>query len=159
MAQPTEEERLLAALAHAAIIANVANLAGLIGASVILATQRERSSFVRAHAMQAVAFQCLALVATVALLLVWGGCVAAALLPAMLRPDLHHSGPPALFWPALLAVCAPLAFSLAAALLGLYGAAQALAGRPFRYPLLGRLARVPAATTAADGEQMGNEQN
>jgi len=42
--QPTEDERVLAALAHASIVANVANLAGMIATALIWTMQRERSA-------------------------------------------------------------------------------------------------------------------
>lgn len=55
--QPSSDERKLAALAHASIIANIFNLAGLFAALLIWALERERSAFVRAHAMQALLYR------------------------------------------------------------------------------------------------------
>jgi uncharacterized Tic20 family protein len=139
--QPSEDERVLAALSHASIIANIANLAGLIATSLIWSTQRERSPYVRAHALQAMIYQGAVFAISISLLLFWGVCVALSLVPAALRPDLYRSSPPYSFWFALAGLAVPIGFSVAATLYGLYGAYRAYRGRPFLYPLAGRLAR------------------
>ena len=78
---------------------------------------------------------------SISLLLFWGVCVALSLVPAALRPDLYRSSPPYSFWFALAGLAVPIGFSVAATLYGLYGAYRAYRGRPFLYPLAGRLAR------------------
>ena len=55
--QPTEDERVLAALSHASIVANIFNLAGMIATALIWTMQRERSRYVRAHALQSLVYQ------------------------------------------------------------------------------------------------------
>ncbi len=135
--QPTEDERVLAALSHASIVANIANLAGMITTALIWTMQRERSRYVRAHALQSLVYQGAVLVISVFLMLSWGLCLVLSLLPVMLRPDLYAiSNPPKSFWLALLGLPLPLGFGLLATIYGLYGAYQVYRGRPFRYPLV-----------------------
>jgi uncharacterized Tic20 family protein len=139
--QPSEDERVLAALSHASIVANVVNLAGLIATALIWTTQRERSRYVRAHALQALVYQGGVVLISIVLSLFWVICLALSLAPAALRPDLYRSSPPAPFWVALVTLAVPVGFGFLATLYGLYGAYRAYRGRPFRYPLAGRLAR------------------
>ena len=143
--QPTEDERVLAALSHAGIIANVAGMSGLVGAALIWTTQREQSAYVRTHALQALAYQGCALLVGVLLVALWGSCLGLALLPAALFPDLYHTSPPPLFWPALYSAVLPLIYGALVVGYGLYAAAQALQGRPFHYPLIGRVGAASAA--------------
>lgn len=137
--QPSSDERKLAALAHASIIANIFNLAGLFAALLIWALERERSAFVRAHAMQALLYQGMVLLFSIVLVAMWGVCLVVSLLPAALRPDLYRNSPPNSFWIALLGLIIPLGFGLLAMLYALYGAYQVYRGQPFRYPLAGRI--------------------
>lgn len=146
--QSTRDERILAALAHASIAANIFNLAGMIVTTLIWLTQRERSAYVRTHALQALLYQGAVLLLSIALLLFWGMCLVVSLLPAAVRPDLYRTSPPNSFWVALLGLALPLGFGLLATLYGLLGAYQAYRGRPFRYPLAGRLSREDAPAPA-----------
>lgn len=140
--QQKDDERALAALAHISIIANVAGFAGLMIAATIWATQRERSAYVRGHALQAMIFQLFVLAVAVLLSLAWAGCLVASLLPVALRPELFRDGTlPPIFWFALFSATLPLAVGLVALLIGVYGGIQTYRGRRFRYPLAGRLLR------------------
>ncbi len=136
---PTNDERTLAALAHASIVLNGAGLIGLVAAAVIWATQRERSAYVRAHALQALIYQAVVLVIVVVLLLSWVLCLSLSLLPMALRPELYEGSPPGPFWLALSGMLIPALFGLAAAVYALVAAVQTFRGRRFRYPLVGRL--------------------
>lgn len=155
--QPTEDERVLAALSHAGIITNIAGMSGLVGAALIWVTQREKSAYVRAQAFQALAFQGCALLVGVLMVMLWGGCLGLALLPAALFPDLYHTSPPPLFWPALYSAVLPLLYGVLVVCYGLYGAAQTYQGRPFRYLLVGRLSAAPAAPEAPPAEPAAPE--
>src|SRR5207249_9946452 len=86
--QPTEDERVLAALSHASIVANIVNLAGMIATALIWTTQRERSRYVGAHALQSLVYQGSVLLIGIFLTILWGLCLVLSLLPAVLRPDL-----------------------------------------------------------------------
>jgi hypothetical protein len=70
----------------------------------------------------------------------WGICLGLSLLPVAVRPDLYRTSPPNSFWIALIGLVLPVGFAALATFYGLYGAYQAYQGRPFRYPLAGRLA-------------------
>jgi uncharacterized Tic20 family protein len=166
--QPSEDERVLAALSHASIVANVVNLAGMIATALIWTMQRDRSPYVRAHALQALVYQGAVLLLSIVLVLFWSACLALSLLPAAIRPDLYRASPPDSFWLALAGLLVPVGFGILATLYGLYGAYQTYRGRPFRYPLAGRLARgladvptarasaPPAATTLAPPVALSN---
>lgn len=147
--QPSSDERKLAALAHASIIANIFNLAGMFAALLIWALERERSAFVRAHALQALLYQGMVLLFSIVLVAMWGVCLVVSLLPAALRPDLYRNSPPNSFWIALLGLIIPLGFGLLAMLYALYGAYQVYRGQPFRYPLAGRIVNDAAGKSPA----------
>ena len=146
--QPSEDERVLAALSHASVVANAVNLAGMIATSLIWTMHRERSPYVRAHALQALVYQGAVLLIMLFLALFGGLCLALSLLPVMLRPDLYRGSPPSYsVWIGVLALLALIGFGVLATLYGLFGAYQVYRGRSFRYPLIGRLVRpllVPA---------------
>ena len=138
--QPSEDERVLAALSHASVVANVVNLAGMIATSLIWTMHRDRSPYVRAHALQALVYQGAVLLIMLFLGLFGGLCLALSLLPVMLRPDLYRGSPPSYsVWIGVLALLALIGFGVLATLYGLFGAYQVYRGRPFRYPLIGRL--------------------
>jgi len=139
--QPSENERILAAIAHASIIANIVNLAGMIATALIWTSERERSEYVRQHALQSLLYQGLVLLILIVLLLFWGLCLGLSLLPVAVRPDLYRSSPPNSFWIALLGLTLPVGFMILSTLYGLYGAYQVYRGRPFRYPIAGRFMR------------------
>jgi uncharacterized Tic20 family protein len=137
--QPSNDERTLAGLAHASIVLNTTGLIGVLAAGVIWATQRERSAFVRAHALQALLYQVVVLVLSLVLVLSWAMCVSLSLLPAALRPELYEGSLPGPFWLALSGMILPVVFGILAVVYALVGAVQVFRGRPFRYPLIGRL--------------------
>jgi uncharacterized Tic20 family protein len=140
--QPSEDERVLAALSHASVVANAVNLAGMIATALIWTMHRDRSPYVRAHALQALVYQGAVLLITLSLALFGGLCLALSLLPALLRPDLYRGSPPSYsVWIGVLALLALIGFSVLATLYGLYGAYQVYRGRSFRYLLIGRLVR------------------
>jgi|RhiMetdeSRZDD1v2_1073273.scaffolds.fasta_scaffold206707_2 uncharacterized Tic20 family protein len=140
--QPTEDERVLAALSHACIVANIVNLVGMIATALIWTMQRDRSRFVRAHALQSLVYQGAVLLIGVFLTLAWGLCIVLSLLPVFLKPELYQfSSPPSSFWFALFGVVVPTGFVIAAMIYGLYGAYQVYRGRPFYYPIAGRVVR------------------
>ena len=135
---PTQDERVMAAVAHATIIFSAV---GLIGPLIIWGTQREKSPFLALQALQAAAYQ---------FLLLLGGLLAGALymcsflsmpITALLSAPFDERA----------AVCLPfLGFSCTFGLLfllmlawlayvgyGLFGALSVLQGTDFRYAFLG----------------------
>lgn len=137
--QPSNDERTLAGLAHASIVLNTTGLIGVLAAGVIWATQRERSAYVRAHALQALLYQVVVLVLSLVLVLSWAMCLSLSLLPAALRPELYEGSLPGPFWLALSGMILPIVFGIVAVVYALVGAVQVFRGRPFHYPLIGRL--------------------
>ena len=149
--QLSEDERVLAALSHASVVANVFNLAGMIATALIWTMHRDRSPYVRAHALQALVYQGAVLLITLFLALFGGLCLALSLLPAMLRPDLYRGSPPSYsVWIGVLALLALIGFGVLATLYGLYAAYQVYRGRSFRYPL-----DWPAGAPAAEPHARG----
>ena len=128
------EDRLLAALAHALI---VASWLGAIGAAAIYALNRGRSRFVAFHALQAAVYQ----LATVFLSLVCWACWLAgymgSLVPILANPHAYPE-PPAWFWLGLLAMFIPCGLMGLFLLYGLWGAISAYRGKPFRYLIIGQ---------------------
>jgi uncharacterized Tic20 family protein len=141
----TQDERILAALAHASVILP---FWGLIGSIVIWATQREKSSFVGFQALQGVAYQ---------MILVLGGfvggvCYACSFFGLFLLTPVGFLAAEGMADPnaaggliAVLATFFPFCimgfFALigfAFVLYGLYGAVRVLQGHHFRYTVIGR---------------------
>lgn len=139
---PSEEDRLLAALAHAGILLNAFNLLGLVGAMLIWLAGRERSAYIRHHTVQAVAFQVVTLLLFLVATLAWGFCFLLALLPAFLEPELYHLAQgdlPLTFWFVGVFGLLLLAVGLGVLGYGLYGAWMAWNGQLFTYALLGQV--------------------
>lgn len=134
-AQASSDERVLAALGHVTILFLGF---GVFGPALLWTTQRKKSSFVAFHALQALAYQLLVVVfgtlwtcgITVLIIVLSTGMVAFA--------NVEEANPGVIFL---------LQFVLIGLFLGFYalymgggflGAILTLAGRDFRYPLLGR---------------------
>jgi len=143
-AKATQDERILAALAHASVILP---FWGLIGAIVIWVTQREKSRFVSFQALQGVAYQ---------LVLVLGGllgfaCYMCSFLGVFLLMPVGFLATEGTTEPgtigglvAMLATSFPFCIlglfmlvGLAFVLYGLYGAVRVLQGHDFRYVVIG----------------------
>jgi uncharacterized Tic20 family protein len=158
----TQDERILAALAHASVILP---FWGLIGAIVIWATQREKSRFVSFQALQGVVYQ----LSLILLGFVGGACYMCSFLGMFLTMPVGifaaegMSDPNAAegvvamlvtFITTLFPFCLMGLFALIGAALviyGLYGAVRVLQGHNFRYALIGArldqyLNQEPAAT-------------
>jgi uncharacterized Tic20 family protein len=152
---PTDEERILAALSHAAIIANPFNLLGMVAAALIWYAHRQRSAYVADHAIHALVFQFAGLFVLMALGSMWGGGVLVSLLPVMLRPHLYRADWPISFWVALASGLVIIPIALAWLIAGCIGAWHAWHGRAFRYGLVGRLLRSHQGQAEA-AEQRGD---
>lgn len=144
----TQEERLLAAVAHAGILIPIT---GIVAPLLIWLTQRERSPKVKFHAIQATVYQALPVLA----MIIYMGCFMCAfgftMLAAMFPAS---SGDGALI---AFANVAPLLIFFAVLALfmiyGVVGAVRIFQGADFRYVWIGRwleryLARDQAEDTA-----------
>ncbi len=142
-------ERTWAAAAHLALLIGVplgVSSGGVLGAAVALAplliylSHRERSPFVERHAMQA-------LLALLGSTLGWFGLTIAGLVFGIVTTVLLTITVigvmivPFLWLGLLLVWLALLALPFGAFFLSMVGAAQALRGRTFRYPYVGKLTR------------------
>lgn len=135
MAEPKQNERIAAALAHGLIIAN---WMGIIAAALIWLLEKERSKYVAFQALQAVAHQFLGLLVWMAglfcyLVTLFGGIGLAALL------DLHGEGEGIIAFFSLAPICALFLLWGLLIIYGLYGAYASLLGRDFRYLIVGPL--------------------
>jgi len=133
---PTQDERTLAALAHASTLLNlVTGFLGLIVAGIIWLSYRDRSRFVAFQALQSAVFQ-LATLVVVAILaaitaVTWtiSGLLTAVLIGLCLMPL------------ALVLTLIVVLVLLAAIIYQLYAALQTYHGRDFEYWWVGRFMR------------------
>lgn len=131
--KPSQDERILAALVHAAALLP---FWGIILSGLIWATQREKSDYVRHQGVQALAWQA----AAVAMMFVGMGCYLASFFlgfATMLFTGATDE-PPFLF-PLFPLFSMGLLFLLMAVFIvgGLIGTIQSLQGRKFVYPIIG----------------------
>ena len=137
-AEATQDDRILAALAHASVILP---FWGLIGAIVVWATQREKSRFVSFQALQGVVYQFVPVLAG----FLGFACYMCSFLGIFLVMPMGTSGPDTVSGPlARIATFFPfcvmglfMLVGFAFVLYGLYGAARVLQGHDFRYILIG----------------------
>lgn len=161
----TQNERVLAALAHGSVVVGVftglggilvahptaprslcsglcvftGGLGGILVALVVWLAEREKSAYAAYQALQALVYQIVtAVVATVfwvAWLAMWMGMI---LLPVFANPNAYDSAPPAGLWMGLILLIVPIAVCTPLVLYGLWAALRCLGGHPFRYALIGR---------------------
>ena len=131
--QLTQEERLLAAVAHAGVLIPIT---GIVAPLLIWLTQRERSPKVKFHAIQATVYQALPVLA----MIIYMGCFMCAfgftMLAAMFPAS---SGDGALIafanvFPLLIFFLALFIFMI----YGVIGAVRVFQGADFRYVWIGR---------------------
>lgn len=153
IAQRTDDERVLAGLAHASIVLGwlTSGLGGPIAALVIWLTQRDDSPWVAFQALQALAYQligiAIAFLSMMCWLVVWFG----SMIPLMANPNQYSEAPPAGFFASFALLCIPFAIGILWTLYGLWGALRAWQGEDFRYVGLGdALARRMGGGTAAE---------
>lgn len=160
--QPTRNERVIAALAHASIVANFLTITGLLTAVLLWVMQRERSPYVYRHALQAAVYQVIMVSIGLILVFSWSVCLGLSLLPVVLRPELFRGSLPNAFWLVVIGLVVPVVFTLAATVYGLYGALLAYRGQGFQYVFVGRLVEqlcqpgvVPITSDSAGIEPIG----
>lgn len=134
--RPDSESRLLAALAHGAIVAQ--GLGILVGI-VIYTSQREKSRYAAFQSMQAAIYQLISLIVIIGSWFVWGIFYALTWIPlAQQMQTAPNAAPPTLFWVGIGSMVIPFALMAVLGLYGLWGALRAWQGRDFRYALIGR---------------------
>ena len=132
----TQEERLLAALAHASIVT------GAIGPAVgvlVYITQKEKSPFAARQALQAALYQLVGFVGLIIAWSCWGLCYALSFIPLITNAEQYQDAPPPIFWVGLGSMIIPFIIMAAWGLYGLYAAVRVWQGTDFRYAFIGRL--------------------
>lgn len=146
--QPTQEERIMAALAHGSILLFGM---GLVASIVLWVTQKEKSRYVAFQALQAVAYHIAGFAIFAVGMACWMTLYFVSFIPLIITPE--ESAGTAL-WIFLLATLLMLLPFLQMALWivgGWWGAARALQGREFRYIVVGRYLERWLAKAAAEG--------
>ncbi|HUS71030.1 MAG TPA: DUF4870 domain-containing protein [Anaerolineae bacterium] len=132
--EPTQDERIMAAIAHASIIAGGF---GIVAAIVIWLTQKENSSYVRFQGLQATVYQFAGILATTLVWACWGCFYALSFIPMVRDPQGFEDAPPPVFWISLMSMVIPLALMALWWVYGVYGGWRTLQGRDFQYVGLG----------------------
>ena len=132
----TQEERLLAAFAHASVIAGGIGIAvGL----VIYITQKEKSIWTAGQALQAAIYQLAGMAVTIFAWLAWTVFYLFFTFALVASADMNSDTPPPAFWFSLATMCCPLFITAAWIIYGFYGAIRAWMGADFRYIGIGRM--------------------
>jgi magnesium-transporting ATPase (P-type) len=133
---PSSEERLMAAIAHASVVVFGPGI--LVGVFIWL-TQKEKAAYASNQGLQAAVFQLIGMIVTMAMWFVWGIFYALTWIPFVQNPELLDGPPPPIFWIGMISMVVPLLAMLVWSLYGLWGALQAFRGRDFRYAIIGNL--------------------
>jgi uncharacterized Tic20 family protein len=132
----TMEERLMAALSHAAIVVSGP---GILVGVIIWLTQREKSPYASRQGLQAAVYQLLGMIMIIALWFLWGFFYFLTFIPLIITADQYQNAPPPIFFVGLGAMIIPMAFMFIWGLYGLIGALLTLQGKDFKYAFIGRL--------------------
>ena len=136
----SQDERALAALAHASIVLGVftSGMGGIVAALVIWLVQKEKSAYVAFQALQALVYQIATFLVT---MLAWCCWVALwmvmILVPLINNPGAYDVNPPPGLWAGLFLMAVPFAIWGLTILYGLWGAVRSLGGHDFRYAIIG----------------------
>ncbi len=145
-----QEDRLLAALAHAAIITGmIAPIAGLL----IYITQKEKSAYAARQGLQAAIYQLLGLLVMILAWACWGGFYTISLIPLIANADKYQDAPPPIFWVGLGSMICPFILMAIWGLYGLWGTVRAWMGADFRYILIGQMVEKRLNTTLSNEEE------
>lgn len=132
--EQTQDERLMAGLAHGSILLP---MWGLILSGLIFVTQREKSEYVRQQAAQAVGWQTALIVTFIAGM----GCYMVTFFGIIggliLTEGAATGGPPPAFFLGFGVMGLIMLAMFAFMVIGIFGAVRAIQGRAFRYPLVG----------------------
>ena len=132
--RPNQNERTMAALAHASII--VFGM-GIIASVVLWATEKDRSRYVAFQALQATVYHIIGFGIFMAGMLCWLILYFASFIPLMIAATQGSDDPPLVFILSMLLMVVPLIFMGLWIIGGLWGAVRAFQGRDFRYLIIG----------------------
>ncbi len=136
----TQDERILAAVAHGSILLGMFTngIGGIATTLVIWLTQKEKSAYVAAQALQALVFQAITFVIAMIFFMCWGFLwVGTLFLPLITNPAAYDSAPPPGMFFSLALLIVPFAFGLVTLLYGLLGAFKSFKGHDFKYIAVG----------------------
>ena len=136
----SQDERVLAGLAHGSILLGLFSngMGGIIAALVIWVTQREKSAYVAAQALQALVYQAVTFMVIMLAWCCWGALWTLMLFaPLFANPAAYETTLPAGFWVGPLLMVVPLGLWGLTILYGLWGAARCFGGHDFQYVLIG----------------------
>jgi len=131
---PTQEERLFAALSHGSVILFGM---GAVAGVVIWATQKDRSRYVAFQALQSVVYQFAGLLVSMVAWCCWGALYFASMIPLLTMAEQNSSEAPWFFLVSLFLMAVPLILMAIWILGGMWGAVRTLQGRDFRYLVIG----------------------
>jgi uncharacterized Tic20 family protein len=136
----SQDERVLAALAHASIVLGLftSGVGGIVAALVIWLVQKEKSAYAAGQALQAVVYQVATFLLTMLVWCCWGIVWMLLFLPALIsNPDAYQTTPPPGLWVGLVLMVIPFGIWGLTILYALWGAVRCLGGRDFRYAIVG----------------------
>ena len=131
---PKQDERTMAALAHASIV--VFGM-GIIASVVLWATEKDRSRYVAFQALQATVYHIIGFCIFMAGMLCWLILYFASFIPLMIAVEQGSNDPPLAFILSMLLMVVPLIFMGIWIIGGLWGAVRAFQGTDFRYFVIG----------------------
>ena len=137
---PTQDEKTLAGLAHGSILLGLftSGVGGIIAALVIWATQKEKSPYAAAQALQAMVYQGVTFLITMVAWCCWGILYMMMIfVPLVNNPGAYEAAPPAGLWVGLFLMIVPFGIWGLIILYGLYGAVRCLGGHDFKYAIIG----------------------
>ena len=137
---PTQDEKTLAGLAHGSILLGLATsgVGGIVAALVIWATQKEKSPYAAAQALQATVYQAVTFLIMMIAWCCWIGLYMMMIfVPLMNNPGAYEAAPPAGLWVGLFLMIVPLGICGLIILYGLYGTVRCLGGHDFKYAIIG----------------------
>jgi uncharacterized Tic20 family protein len=132
----SQEERLLAAIAHASVIMGA--IGPVVGLLVYI-TQKEKSAYAAGQGLQAAIYQLVGLLFMILVWSCWFGFYMLTLIPVINAAEQSTDAPPPIFWVGLLSMICPFIVMGLWMLYGLYGAVRTWTGADFRYAVIGRM--------------------
>jgi uncharacterized Tic20 family protein len=132
----TQDEKLMAALAHGSI---VTGQIGIIAAIAIYLNQKEKSAFVAKQAAQAALYQLVGFLGIIVVWMCWGAVYAATFIPIINDPNQFNDAPPPIFWVGMGSMICPFLLMAAWGLYGVIAAIQTWMGKEFKYAVIGNI--------------------
>ena len=130
---PSQDDKIVAALAHAAA---VLPLWGLLVSILIWVTQREKWEYIRQQSLQALAWQAVQICLFMGGMVLYMGSFFIAFGTTMFWDDSSAAMPPGFFLPFCVIGSLGIVF-VVTIVVALYAAVRNLQGHPFIYPIIG----------------------